>query len=166
MATRGSDLTSAQRREKAVALRILGQSYQKIGEMLGVSKVAAFKMVQKELARARAKTEEDVAALREVDLQRLDQILAAMMPAAVKPNNPDVQVIDRVLKVMERRAKMLGTDAPEKIAPTDPTGTRPAFDHYEKANAQLAELRRMVEQRIAGLLAGGAAPNRAGPTGV
>lgn len=35
---------------------------------------------------------------------------------------PKLQAMDRILKIMERRAKLLGLDMPTKIAPTDPSG--------------------------------------------
>jgi hypothetical protein len=40
---------------------------------------------------------------------------------------PKLQAMDRILKIMERRAKLLGLDMPTKIAPTDPSGEK-AFE--------------------------------------
>ena len=37
---------------------------------------------------------------------------------------PKLQAMDRILKIMERRAKLLGLDMPTKIAPTDPSGEK------------------------------------------
>jgi hypothetical protein len=61
MGTTGRELTSAGHREKAVELRIMNRTYQAIGNALGISRQAAHKLVSKELARIRAKTEDDAA---------------------------------------------------------------------------------------------------------
>lgn len=39
--------------------------------------------------------------------------------------NGDPRFLRIILDCQERRAKILGTDAPTKVAPTDPTGTQP-----------------------------------------
>jgi len=49
----------------------------------------------------------------------LDGMLAGIWQGARKGN---VSHIDRVLKIEERRAKLLGLDAPTKVAETDPEG--------------------------------------------
>lgn len=59
----------------------------------------------------------------------------------------DPRYLNVLLGVQERRAKILGVDAPTKIAPTDPTGER---EHGkmsdEELNARIAELAAKVGQ--------------------
>ena len=38
---------------------------------------------------------------------------------------PKLSAVDRAVKLMERRAKLLGLDAPTKVAPTNPNGDQP-----------------------------------------
>lgn len=57
--------------------------------------------------------------VRTLEVARLDAMLLALWPQ-VKQGNQGA--IEKALKVEERRAKLLGLDAPAKIAPTDPTG--------------------------------------------
>ena len=100
---------AAERRKQAVALRIVGATFEQIGERIGVSKQAAFEMVSKALEETRALTAESADALRQIELQRLDALQTALWSDAIKG---DVQAIDRVLKVMTRRAQLTGIDAP------------------------------------------------------
>lgn len=58
--------------------------------------------------------------------------------------NGDPRYLQVVLVCVERRSKLLGLNAPEKVAPTDPTGKKP-YDpppRYEEAelDARIAEL--------------------------
>ena len=61
----------------------------------------------------------------------------------------NVAYLRLALDAMEREAKILGLDAPQKYAPTDPTGTKP----YELKGLSLDELharaRRLAEQLAA-----------------
>jgi len=43
----------------------------------------------------------------------------------LQDNGPKLAAIDRAIKLMERRARLLGLDAPTKIAPTNPDGDKP-----------------------------------------
>lgn len=110
---------AAERAKQAVSLRIAGATFAQIGERLGVSTQAAHKMVVKHLEETRRLTAESAEQLRDMELKRLDAMQAALWPDAMRG---DEQKVDRVVRIMARRAKLLGLDAPDKIAPTDPTG--------------------------------------------
>lgn len=142
-----STLTNEERRQLAVNLRKQGNDYQTIGNALGITRQAAHKMVKRALDRIRATTEEDAQTIIDLEAQRLDDIMVTMMVEATKAE-PDYFAVDRVLKIMERRAKLLGLDKPDKIAPTDPTGSEPmpAVAGYERALAELRALRRDIER--------------------
>ena len=45
-----------------------------------------------------------------------------MRPLMERAKEGSQTAVDRILRIMERRAKLLGLDAPTKIAPTDPSG--------------------------------------------
>ena len=57
--------------------------------------------------------------LRKLELERLDKLLLGVWPQAVRGNQGSV---DRALRIMERRAKLLGLDAPVKSEWSGPDG--------------------------------------------
>ena len=56
--------------------------------------------------------EENVDEVRTIELQRLDSLLFSIWPEAQKGT---LKAVDMVVKIMERRAKLLGLDAPTKL---------------------------------------------------
>jgi transposase len=95
----------------ALDLRKRGKTYREIGEALGVSHVTAYEWVGSALT---ATLREPSEAVRQIEAERLDALIKAIWPGATRENNPDYDAVDRVLKVMDRRAKLLGLDAPTK----------------------------------------------------
>lgn len=104
---------------KALELRRMGKGYVEIAAALGIGKSQAHRLVQAGLEDARAQVASDATELRAEEVSRLDAMLAGLWPEARKGS---YAAIDRVLKIMERRAKLLGLDAPIKHSATDPTG--------------------------------------------
>ena len=109
--TAGPALEAAERREEAVKMRLAGLSYAQIGDRLGVTRQAAFAYVSSSLADLRAATAEAAEDVREMELARLDAMLVPMLEAAEAGQQT---AVDRVLRIQERRAKLLGLDAAEK----------------------------------------------------
>lgn len=106
-------------RLSAVQCRLAGATYTQIGQQLGVSRSYAFYLVATALARTKARTEETAEEMRALDLGRMDALLLGIWQQAATGN---LLAIDRVLKILERRAKLCGLDAPTKFAPTTPDG--------------------------------------------
>lgn len=106
-------LQGQERAQAAVALRLKGETYGEIGKALGISAPSAYRAVARSLKRVIAKTSEDADELRTLELQRLDKLLLALWPRASKGNDA---AVDRVLRVMERRAKLKGLDAPVQVS--------------------------------------------------
>ncbi len=100
-------------REAALQLRRSGYGYRGIAEKLGISKTRAHELVQEGLEEAKAQIVAHADDLRSEELSRLDGMLAKVYDAAEKG---DLQAVDRVLKIGERRAKLLGLDAPTRTA--------------------------------------------------
>ncbi|NLV40573.1 MAG: hypothetical protein GXY15_05015 [Candidatus Hydrogenedentes bacterium] len=113
---------AAGRRADALALRIKGLTFAGIGDTLGVDTSTAYRYVRDALAETLAECAELAEHLRELENQRLDEMQAALWEKALAGVFP---AADRVLRIMERRAKLNGLDAPQKIAPTDPSGENP-----------------------------------------
>jgi hypothetical protein len=94
---------------RALELRKAGVSYDMIAQQLGYSnKSSAHRAVSKLLD---ATEKEVVGDLREMELRRLDDLFRSMYPMALKGN---FVAVDKCLKIMERRSKITGLDAPEK----------------------------------------------------
>ena len=83
-------------------------------------------------------------ALRELELDRLDRyLLAAETVAATSPDPKDkLAALDRAMKVQERRAKLLGLDAPERHEVT-------VEDRTDPVDRELEELLRAEKARQA-----------------
>jgi hypothetical protein len=91
-------------RAKAVQLRLAGASYEQIGQQLGFTRQHAYYLVSTAMARTRARTAETTELVRDLDLSRLDALLLGIWQTAATGN---LLAIDRVLKIMERRASLL-----------------------------------------------------------
>lgn len=95
--------TAAEKRAEALELRALGYSYQAIADEVGyASKGAAHNAVAKGLADIPREAAEQA---RELELGRLDDLQMAAMNGAMAG---DLFAIDRVVKIVESRAKLLG----------------------------------------------------------
>lgn len=96
---------------RALELRRAGLGFEAIGAQLGIKKSQAHRLVVSGLAEARAQVAASADELRSEELSRLDGMLTGLWPRARKG---EVAAVDRVLKISERRAKLLGLDAPER----------------------------------------------------
>lgn len=106
-------VTAAERRHKAIELRKLGLSFQKIADQMGISQSGAHKMVTSALQELNEKAAEGAAEVRRLELERLDEWMLRI--AQEIKNGRALGAIDRGLRIMSRRAKLLGLDAPTKM---------------------------------------------------
>jgi hypothetical protein len=101
-------LEAAERHRQALELRKEGLTFEAIAQRLGYGSVSsAFRAVQRTLRRT---LQEPADELRKLELERLDALWENLWDQRHKPH-----VVDRLLAIMERRAKLLGLDAPSKI---------------------------------------------------
>lgn len=112
----------ARRQLLALDLRISGLSFRAIADKLDVSHQQIFRDVENELERLAGLRADKAETLRELELQRLDKIINSL-DSWVSSGN--VGAVNAWIKASERRAKLLGLDAPTKVAPTNPDGTEP-----------------------------------------
>ena len=104
---------------KALALRQEGMAYDDIAKEVGYNSYqACHKAVMTALHNTLAEPANE---LRTLEAQRLDKMMQSVWKRCIgyaKPDGtifpPQPELIDSVLKIMARRAKMLGLDAPEK----------------------------------------------------
>lgn len=106
------------KRQHAFELRCQKKTFRQIADALGVSVCTAFQYVDEHWQKVEALTIEKADCLRQMELKTLDEMEARWMPLAVHPeaeaSGDSLKAVDRVLKIQERRAKLLGIDAPEK----------------------------------------------------
>ena len=94
------------RRAQVLELRKAGATWSEIGAALGFSKQRAHVIFQKALDELNT---EPAADLRKLEAERLDKMQRSLWQQALQGNQG---AVDRVLRIMERRAKMFGLDAP------------------------------------------------------
>jgi hypothetical protein len=114
-------LTCAERAAKALELRKGGKTFRQIGEEMGVSEPRAFQIIDRELERLNKRRAQSAEAVTRLELERLDTMLAA---CGEKAKGGDLNAIDRVLKITERRAKLLGLDPGDKQPPPPQAGNQ------------------------------------------
>ena len=117
--TRPDAVRASVRRWEVLRLRLEGLSFRKIADRVGVDTAQAWHDLQTVLSELKEAAREDAEAVLAVELMRLDELTERCWPLV---ESGDMKAVDRLLRIMERRAKLLGLDAPTKIAPTDPSG--------------------------------------------
>lgn len=116
---------------KAVELRKAGVPYAQIAEHVGyASPSSAYRAVMRALAQNQS---EEVEELRMIEGARLDRMQQTVWHRAM---DGDLPTIDRVLRIMERRARLFGLDAPQKVA----VSTSAVDDQIDALLAELAAL--------------------------
>lgn len=108
-----------ERRKKAFDLRKGGANYQQIGDALGMSRQGARKTVEAAIDKLNKEVSDAALHYRTLQLERLERMHFGLWARAI---NGDDTAVDRIIKIMDRQAKLLGLDSPTKFAPTDPTG--------------------------------------------
>jgi hypothetical protein len=100
-------ILAAERRTKALALRKAGATFADIGRTLGCSEARAHQIITAELQRLNKERAEQAAEVTRLELERLD---AMQLSIWQKATDGDMEAIDRLLKLMARRAALLGLD--------------------------------------------------------
>lgn len=108
--TSGAMIARASTTAQALELRMAGFSYPEIAAKLGIAVGTAHKYVAGSIAKTRQEAAETAEEIRTLEVSRLDKMLAVLAPMA---ESGDMQAIDRILKIQERRAAYLGLDAPK-----------------------------------------------------
>lgn len=107
-------VTALGRKAKALELRRAGYPFREIAEQVGVSLGRAHQLVVEGMEDTRAEVRAHADEIRAEELARINGIMQRLYPLATA-EKPDLQAVDRVLKCMERRARLLGLDAPVRV---------------------------------------------------
>src|SRR5262245_36652802 len=110
---RGEDAAKRDRAVKALELRIAGGTYRAIGQQLGISEYAAYYDIQDELGRLDQVCQKKAERLRDLEGRRLDVLQLALAPG-IRTGDP--RAIATAVRLMERRARLFGLDAPTEFS--------------------------------------------------
>lgn len=130
---------------KALDLRLAGASYREIGTALGIDPSTAYDYIDRMLTEA-APLLEDVEKARQVELERLDKMQRSLWTRVLAGDHAADYL---VLKVMDRRAKLMGLDAPERREVSGPGGT-PIELSISSRDALAARVEEIAERKDQG----------------
>lgn len=112
-ASKAQRALTAERRAKALQLRLAGVQYQTIADTLGYAdRAAACKDITRALDMHTREAQQSADTLRTAEVMRLDTLQESLWSAAL---DGDVKSVDVVLKVIDRRIKLLGLDQAQKM---------------------------------------------------
>lgn len=112
-ASRAQRAATADRRAKAVQLRLAGLDFQAIADRLGYAdRAAAHKDITRALEANVAEMNRNVEVHRQEELDRLFRLQLGVWPAAAAG---DPKAVQTVLNIIDRRCKLLGLDAPQRV---------------------------------------------------
>jgi hypothetical protein len=109
--TNAARARTLERQARCLELRRSGKSYTEIAAEVGIGKSQAHHLVIQGLEHARSQILASADDLKTEEISRIDAMLSGLWPDARKGH---LGAVDRVLKLMERRSKYLGLDAPQR----------------------------------------------------
>jgi hypothetical protein len=111
----GAQKLTSEREAQILELRLRKIPFEKIGQTVGLSKSATYKAFRRALHRVPVRYAKDIIV---EDLESLDRMESRLWREIEKPG-VDVKIvcnlIGQALRVQQRRAKLLGLDAPQQI---------------------------------------------------
>lgn len=106
------EVAITEKRAQALEYRRDGYSYRDIALIMNSTVSTVYYWIQAELHALRDLTVEQAEDVRDMELQRLDMMLNNLMPG-IKQGDPSCVAV--AIRVGERRSKLLGLDAAQKI---------------------------------------------------
>jgi hypothetical protein len=114
-------LATADRRRRAAQMRIAGASWDQIAETCGYSsRHNAWLDVQRALEQTVRELTEDLTGLRALHVQRLERLLAAVMPMALglRPDQggvPDLKAVEQANRIVMNLVRITTGEAPQRV---------------------------------------------------
>lgn len=133
---------------QALELRKAGLTYEKIAEALGIAKSYAHEIIMKGLESIKEDIKTDASSLVALEVERLDALLRSLWANKDNPRHADT-----ILKIMERKAKLQGLDAPTRIEQSGVGGNPiqlqaiPIID-WSKATEEEIKIAKELEKRL------------------
>jgi hypothetical protein len=121
-AAKGDELNNIEQRRQTVAEMVASHyTYREIGDALGVASSTVSEDVKVIREQWRQRATADYSTLLAEELAKLDLLERELLPKALS-GGPEAGVnlyaVDRVLAIRDRRARMVGLDAPQRIEVT------------------------------------------------
>ena len=111
--SRRTSIAVRQRGQQAIKLRMAGATITQIASQLGyANESGAYKAIMRELEQTAQDMGESTEAVRQLELKRLDQM---QFPIWNQVLSGDQGAIGTALRIQERRASLMGLDAPKQI---------------------------------------------------
>jgi DNA-binding CsgD family transcriptional regulator len=115
ISTKPAEVENETVRGEILRLRRQGYVYREIAERVGRSIGSVHRTVQRAMAEAKRENREEADDLADAQIERLQAILTKLWPLAYpESGNPDMDAVDRVLKIEQRIAALRGLDAPAR----------------------------------------------------
>jgi hypothetical protein len=112
-------ILAAKKRRRATELRLKGLTWPEVSEIMtkefpesSLGPQNCYRLVMTEVNYWNQKRSENVSQLTRTELARLDKLQASIWDEAVAGN---IKAVEAVAKIMDRRAKLLGLTAPDKV---------------------------------------------------
>ena len=138
--TKGIDPEVIERERKVLEARLLGLPWETIAKEVGYASAgAAYNAYSRALVRTLREPAEEI---RQQELERLDRMMTRFYNDAIRTGNP--ASASTTLRIMERRAKLLGLDAPTKI---DSKSEMTIYSGGGDIDAAVEELRKVLAER-------------------
>jgi transcriptional regulator len=102
-------------RREVYRLRTEGKTHRQIADALGIKAHAVSLCIEEESRLYLEECAERVATVRQMEVDRLDELFAVQMQIA---RDGDIEATKNCLRIMERRSKLLGLDCPVKVEQT------------------------------------------------
>lgn len=147
--TKAQRAATAERRAKAIAMKLAGATYEQIATALGYAgRGAACTDVARALEQSLAEVHRDGEVLRHELVLQLERVKQAMWPAMIKG---DAKAAEVVIRAVDRIAKLTGADAPTRVEVV----TMGAIEaEIARLSAELGEV--PSDHRPTGVVVGGA----------
>lgn len=97
--------------DRAMSLRLENMSYREIAKEMGVAKGTAHRYVRAAVKLLQEKYSEKAEMIVVLEMNKLDKLEKALQKEARKG---DIKASTTILKIMERRARLIGLDAPAR----------------------------------------------------
>jgi len=138
--TKGIDPEVIEREKAVLEARLNGLPWEIIAQRVGYASAgAAYNAYSRALVRTLREPADEI---RTQELERLDRLMSRFYNDAIRTGNP--QSASMTLKIMERRAKLLGLDAPTKI---DSKSEISIYTGGGDIDAAVEELRKIIAER-------------------
>ncbi len=102
---------TARRRAEIFRMKVEGKSDREIAKFFGTGLRIIAQTIAYEIRKMNKRAKEDLAHHIRLQCERLDRLLAGLTEKGFKG---DVGAVDRILKILERQADLLGLDAPKR----------------------------------------------------